>query len=300
MKKIIYTFGLFLPLIFSSCSSDNQQEVEVPQKVTSLKRVFESKTLHHTLTLYSPDGSLYKGYNTLTIEIKDKEGNICDVDSLEFTPMMTMTQKNFKHTCPHQRVFQKAGRFFQGYSLFQMETGDAGYWDLNFTYTIAKEKYKVEGQRVEIKEKNGIYSSFKSFTSPLDGAKYFISLANHSPKIGLNKSVKIMLKSVRAGEVVDGVKQMEFFTPEGYTIEIDPRMAGVEMGNHSSANNIQPVLGDDGLYVATLNYTMGGNWTLNFIIKNDKGEVVAGSEVEDGNVDSKSNVAIEVDVPNDK
>lgn len=288
-----------MPCVFASCNKDDNNQTEKPT-FPALKKVTEIVANEHTLTVYSSDGYLYKGYNSISVELKDKNGKVLTPQSVAFNPLMTMVKMNFKHSCPHQTNFIQNGNLFEGYSLFQMQTGDAGYWELNFTYNIAGKEYKIENQRVEIKEKKGLYTNFKSFMNETTKQRYFIALANHSPKIGLNKDVKIMLKSVKIGDITNGVKQMEFFTPEGYTLEIDPRMAGVEMGNHSSPNNSQPVFGNDGLYTATINYTMGGNWTLNFIIKNEKGEIVGGSAVDATDVVSKSNIAIEVDVPNDK
>ena len=51
------------------------------------------------------------------------------------------------------------------------------------------------------------------------------------------------------------------------------------MGNHSSPNNKDLVQGDDGFYHGVVNYTMTGNWTLNFIFMNQNGKILKGTEV---------------------
>lgn len=51
------------------------------------------------------------------------------------------------------------------------------------------------------------------------------------------------------------------------------------MGNHTSPNNQDLTQRDDGLYHGVVNYTMTGNWTLNFILVNQNGLIVKGTEV---------------------
>jgi len=51
------------------------------------------------------------------------------------------------------------------------------------------------------------------------------------------------------------------------------------MGNHTSPNNVDLTRHDDGLYYGVVNYTMTGNWTLNFILVNQNGFIVKGTEV---------------------
>ncbi len=129
-----------------------------------------------------------------------------------------------------------------------------------------------------------------------DNMKYRLSFIDYKPFNGLNKDVKFKLVKV---------EDTKEFTVKDYIIKMDPRMAGEEMGNHSSEGNIDPKYNKvDGLYHATISYSMGGNWTLNFIIKNNKNKIIAGSSVncihgsEVCDVNSKSTVALEVDVPN--
>jgi hypothetical protein len=51
------------------------------------------------------------------------------------------------------------------------------------------------------------------------------------------------------------------------------------MGNHSSINNKDLTQQNDGLYHGVVNYTMTGNWTLNFIMLNQNGKILKGTEV---------------------
>jgi len=51
------------------------------------------------------------------------------------------------------------------------------------------------------------------------------------------------------------------------------------MGNHSSPNNQDLTQQSDGLYHGVVNYTMTGNWTLNFILQDESGQTIKGTEV---------------------
>jgi len=64
-------------------------------------------------------------------------------------------------------------------------------------------------------------------------------------------------------------------------LQLDPRMPEPSMGNHSSPNIKDLKQQNDGLYHGVVNYTMTGNWTLNFIMQNQDGQIIKGTVVPD-------------------
>lgn len=306
MKKFLSIVAIAISLV--SCLKD--EDIDKPVICPIMREVAVQSNENHRITIFSNDGKLYQGYNNITVSITDiKTNENVKVDKVTFNPEMTMKMKkmNFKHSCPHSKQFKKEGDLFKGYALFQMKTNKMGFWELNFTYTIAGKEYKVEKIKVEVKEKKGLYSTFKKFKGT-DKKSYYLSLVEHNPKIGLNEDVKLMLVKVEGtGKVENGIKDLQFTTPKDYMIKLDPRMAGEEMGNHSSEGNKNPKYdAQDDLFHMTVGYSMGGNWTLNFMIEDKNGKLIAGSKVDcdlskdgqDCDVNSKSTVALEVDVPN--
>ena len=87
--------------------------------------------------------------------------------------------------------------------------------------------------------------------------------------------------------IIGGKGYLQLFYASTYTIannyflELDPRMPGEDMGNHSSPDNQDLTQGIDGFYHGKVNYTMSGYWTLNFILKDTQKRVIKGTEVPD-------------------
>ncbi|MCI2230015.1 hypothetical protein MC378_12625 [Polaribacter sp. MSW13] len=107
-------------------------------------------------------------------------------------------------------------------------------------------------------------------------------MAPQSPNVAENDLVAGIYKYNQptniAGDFPDPT-QFSYSVVENHTLLIDPRMSEPSMGNHSSLNNVDLTQQDDNLYHGVVNYTMTGNWTLNFILKDENNEVVKGTEV---------------------
>ncbi len=122
-----------------------------------------------------------------------------------------------------------------------------------------------------------------SFTGN-DEEVYIIALvAPQRPKIAENELIAGIYKRNKpdgdpSGDVPDA-SQFSYTEVSDYTLQLDPRMPEPSMGNHSSTNNRDLTQADDGLYHGVVNYTMTGNWTLNFIMQNANGKIIKGTEV---------------------
>src|SRR5690606_6052290 len=73
--------------------------------------------------------------------------------------------------------------------------------------------------------------------------------------------------------------QFSYAEVENSKLLLYPRMPEPSMGNHPSPNKVDMTQQAGGMYHAVVNYTMNGNWTLNFILLNQSGEVIKGTEV---------------------
>ena len=107
-------------------------------------------------------------------------------------------------------------------------------------------------------------------------------MAPQKPRVAENALVAGIYKynepTEPAGTFPD-LAQFSYSEVSNYTLLLDPRMPEPSMGNHSSPNNVDLAQQADGLYYGTVNYTMTGEWTLNFILKNQTGGVIKGTEV---------------------
>lgn len=109
----------------------------------------------------------------------------------------------------------------------------------------------------------------------IDDEQYIIALVEpHKPKVAENPILAgIYKRNKTASPTYSEVK--------GYVLQLDPRMPEASMGNHSSPNNKDLYPGEDDLYRGIVNYTMTGNWTLNFMLVNPDGRIIKGTKVPD-------------------
>ena len=116
-----------------------------------------------------------------------------------------------------------------------------------------------------------------------DDEQYFIALvAPQSPGVAENDLVAGIYKYNKPTNLEGAfpdLSQYSYSIVTDYTLYLDPRMPEPSMGNHSSPNNQDLTQQSDSLYHGVVNYTMTGNWTLNFIFQNDSGRIIKGTEV---------------------
>jgi len=117
-----------------------------------------------------------------------------------------------------------------------------------------------------------------------DDEQYVIALISpRKPTVSENKLLAGIYKLNKPLDLSPGSFpdqfQFSYSQVEDYTLKLDPRMPEPSMGNHSSPNNKDLVQESDGLYHGIVNYTMTGNWTLNFVLLNPARKVIRGTEV---------------------
>ena len=237
----------------------------------------------YTVSIEALNGTLYKGYNEIHLKIENTNNNVFLEDSdVTFLPIMTDANGN-KSSCPHdyQLVFDGTEAYYLGYAVFTSESDSTVDWQLYIDFTVNDEMHSVN-QTITVAEQTNLNLNMTAFTGN-NNEQYFIALiAPQSPSVSENDLIAGIYKynktTTPAGNFPDP-SQFSYSKVENHTLYIDPRMPEPSMGNHSSPNNQDLTQESDGLYYGVVNYTMTGNWTLNFILKDESGQTIKGTEV---------------------
>lgn len=287
MKKAIF----FLTAVWfavASCTKDKTDyKAEIDTEVTEYDEFKEAVTLHsegYTISIEALNGTFYKGYNEIRLEITDSQTNEkANASAVTFLPIMT-NAKGSKMSSPHRYdlVYRPDDNYFSGYSVFTSESSSDGSWELYISFTVAGHIHTAK-QNISIQEQTNKNLNMAAFTGK-DDEQYVIALVSpQKPNAGENKLIAGIYKfnnptNTPSGSFPDP-SQFSYTEVSGYTLLLDPRMPEPSMGNHSSPNNKDLMQQDDGLYHGVVNYTMTGNWTLNFIMLNQQGQILKGTVV---------------------
>jgi uncharacterized ubiquitin-like protein YukD len=281
----LFIMGLLLTVV--SCTLDKTNyEDEINTAVPEHYEFKEAVTIakdDYTISIEALNGTFYQGYNEIRVKIinaKTKE-NI-SASSFTFLPVMTSGDGS-RTSCPHRYSLnnQSTGQYFAGYSVFTNTSNAGRTWKLYMSFTMNQKTYTVD-KEVTVQEQLNKNLNMTSFTGN-DGEQYFIALVSpQKPQVAENKLVAGVYKynkPTATGGSFPDPSQFSYSEVSGYTLLLDPRMPEPSMGNHSSPNNKDLIQGNDGLYQGVVNYTMTGNWTLNFIMLNQNGKIIKGTKV---------------------
>lgn len=248
------------------------------------KEAFVKDTAGYSIRVQTVNGTFRKGYGALRLVITHSEtGQLVIPTAVTFLPVKTDMDGNTV-SCPHRYdlVYQPDEQYFSGYSVFTSESNTYESWKLYIGFTVAGQTYEVI-QAIRVEQQTNPNLGITMFTGK-DEEEYVIALtAPQQPKVGENKLVAGIYKFNKPAQVSSGIfpdpLQFSYTKVYGYTLLLDPRMPEPSMGNHSSPYNMDLTQQSDGLYHGVVNYTMTGNWTLNFILLNPEGEVLKGTKV---------------------
>lgn len=275
IKKAGFYIAIIGLLLVACTKEKTDYEAERGNTVednTEFKEVTSLISSGYNVRIEAPGGVLYRGYNDIHVKINKQQNNEpVAVSAVKLLPIQTNVQGR-KIVCPHQSVMDYTldGSYFSGYSVFTDESSAAANWSLEIDFTIGGQTFTAT-QNITVKPQVNKNRNITTLTGK-DGEQYLIALiAPWKPTVSENKLVAGIYKLDAA--------QSSYTTVNGYTLQLDPRMPEPSMGNHSSPNNKDLVQQADGLYHGVVNYTMTGNWTLNFILVNQNGRVIAGTEV---------------------
>lgn len=278
-----FSFSMLVLFILSSCTVDKTDyESEIN---TAVPEYFEFKEAvsvikgDYKVSVEALNGTFYKGYNEIRLKIINvAAASGITAENVTFLPVISYTGNNWT-TCPHRHipVYREQGSYYSGYAVFTTESG-TGTWELNIDFEKEGQKYEVS-LPISVKEQVNKNRNMALFTGN-DDKQYIIALiAPQKPRVSENKLVAGIYQYNGDTEAFPTDPKSAYMEVEGYTLQLDPRMPEPSMGNHSSLNNRDLTQGMDGLYHGIVNYTMTGNWTLNFILLNTNGKIVRGTVV---------------------
>lgn len=287
VKKITF-FLTAMCFAVASCTKDKTDyEAEIDTLVPEYHEFKEAVAVHsdgYDISIEALNGTFFKGYNEIRLKITDSQTNKkANTAAATFLPIRT-TSNGSKVSCPHRYdlVDKPDDGYFSGYSVFTDESDADGSWELYISFTIAGQTHTAK-QPISVQQQTNKNLNMTTFTGKND-QRYFIALVSpQKPKVGENELVAGIYRYNKPTNPPSGnfpdASQFSYAEVSDYTLQLDPRMPEPSMGNHSSPNNKDLIQQSDGLYHGVVNYTMTGNWTLNFILLNQQGQILKGTIV---------------------
>lgn len=279
--KLKYIIPVLFISLFTSCSSDDDNDIAPVNEVENLVKVKDITNDTHTIELYTQNGKFYTGYNDVSIRIKDNtDKKYIESATIKWNPMMQM--ETMKHSCPKSEVSKVSNKttVYNGFIIYQMTGMNSTGWSLKITYTIDNQEYTAEDTIMVMQsDKQNVTTVMGS-----DDTKYILALIEPTtPKIAVN-------------DIIIGLYKMENMTTfpvvENYTIALDPRMPS--MGNHSSPNNLDLTYDKTKYrYTGKLSLTMSGYWVLNLKLINNQDTLLKGEDITDSNTQSSLYLELE-------
>lgn len=286
MEKTI----LFLTVLccaFISCTkekTDYEAEIDtiIPER-DEFEQVTSFQNGPYTIHIEALGGHFYQGYNPIRVKVS-APGQPA-VSTATLLPILSISDGQIS-SCPHryELVYHAEADYFEGYAVFTHPSSATADWNLHIGLSAADQQYNSKHQ-VSVQQQDNKNLNMTSFTGN-DGEDYVIALvAPQKPKVAENKLTAGIYKfnrpTARPSVSSPDPALFSYSEAEGYTLQLDPRMPEPSMGNHTSPNNKDLVQGPDKLYHGVVNYTMTGNWTLNFILFNRQGRIIKGTVVPD-------------------
>lgn len=277
MKNFIYLLAAFF--VVAACTiekTDYESETNtlVPDN-KEFKEVFSIAKATYKISVEALQGHLYQGYNEVRLKVYQADSNqLVEGVKVRLLPVLT-TSKGDRESCPnlHELVYDKQGQYYSGYSVFTKMSKE-GTWELSIQLEVQNQKIEMT-QVILVEEQLNKNLNMTSFIGQ-DQEEYTIALvAPIQPKVAENTLVAGIFKLNKTAETLEKAYEVV----DGYTLYLDPRMPEPSMGNHSSPNNRDLTQKEDGFYYGVVNYTMTGNWTLNFILQNKQGRILKGTKV---------------------
>lgn len=282
--KLFNVLSVLFLLVISSCTLDmtdyEAERNDTVEEIVEFRETVNITTNNYRISIESLNGKFYKGYNEIRLKITQNNVSVTNSD-VTFLPISTTTNGE-QSSCPHlyNLTYNATEGYYSGYVVYTNES-NVNDWKLYVSFSKGAEIYKVE-QAIEVLEQKNMNLNMTSFLGK-DGEQYYIALVGpQKPKVAENKLVAGIYKynkPTTTSSTFPDPTQFSYSEVKGYTLALDPRMPEPSMGNHSSPNNKDLVQESDGLYHGVVNYTMTGNWTLNFILYNQNGLILKGTKV---------------------
>ena len=279
MKFLKYLMAAWLFTMLSCTLDRTDYEAEINTEVTENSDFKEAATLtsgDYKISVGALNGTFNKGYNDLHVKVfNTKTQQAAEPSNVRVVAVFTNAE-GAQYSAPHPTNAELMnGKYFKTYTVFPEQSTQGGQWELHISFTLGGQTYKLQ-QGVDVQAQNNKNLNIVSFTGN-DNQQYIIALvAPQKPQVAENDLIAGIYK-YQASEGAEA--PFTYAEVKGYTLQLDPRMPEPSMGNHSSLNNKDLVQKNDGFYHGVVNYTMTGNWTLNFIMLNQNSKIIKGTVV---------------------
>lgn len=252
-----YLYGMFMIMSVTLISCVKEQFPTLQKPAITKNKIAET-TLGNTtikLTLYSAYDSLFVGYNPLYISLKDTvAGNEISNATVTIKPVMDMM--TMKHSCPvDQPVYDATGKTYTGAAAFIMATQGAMGWTIGITTSINGSTH-TNTIPVTVKATPSSIKLISSVKDQNDVFHYVTLVHPQKPeqKTGMNDLEVAVYKRT---------DMMNFPAVDGLTLSFIPTMPSM---GHDSPNNVNPVGIGNGHYKGKVNFSMTGDWRLDFTL----------------------------------
>lgn len=255
MKKL-YTIA-FLLTVFAACKKDSNTTISTDPK-EGLIKVSEGYALGAAtrIELWSQT-SITTGYHKLFLALYDSLSNRSITKAaIAVLPVMDMDMNGMQmsHAAPCYQPESNIAEntLFPCAAVFTMP-GTVGQSKWSFKVTVKKEGQDRSAiALLPIDVKASLPARVKMI-STADGTKLVVScFFPVPPKIGINE---VELSIHRQQD------KMTFLPVDDYAVLMTPEMPAM---GHGSPNNINPVVTKNGPYKGKVNFTMSGEWRINF------------------------------------
>ena len=282
---VLITVICFTVISCTKDKTDYQAEIDtvIPDQ-TDFKEAAQIRSGNYTLSIEALNGSFYQSYNEIRVKIRHTgSGQEVSPAAVTFLPIAT-SANGTNSTCPHLQAltYDQDGKFYSGYAIYTLESNSETSWKLHLTFTIDGHVHEVM-HPIAVEPQSNKNLNTTTFIGQ-DGETYLIALIGpRRPQVGENELIAGIYKKTNTASLPESKSQdllhEAYMEVKNYTLQLDPRMPEPSMGNHSSPNNKDLRQQEDNVYRGVVNYTMTGNWTLNFIMLNENGKIVKGTVV---------------------
>ena len=254
MKKSFLAFALptciCMLLVLISCTKNSVSEID---PTIGLIKQAEGYAIGAStkVVMYTKQSTISTGYTKFYVALYDSiSGARIEDAHVELNPLMNMGM--MKHSAPYEDPASAVAvdHLFPCSVVFIMSS-TAGSWSIDLN--VHNHHTNKEGSlTIPITVTDPLKPTIHSFTSKIDGAKYFVALIDPTaPKVGINDMELAIYKKV---------SMMSFPADSSLSVILNPEMP--TMG-HGSPNNINPTHVSNGHYKGKVNFTMTGLWKLN-------------------------------------
>lgn len=285
MKRMLYLCASTL-LVMLSCTKEKTnypaETGTAAPKADYFAEAYKVQNGKYNVIIEALNGKFCQGYNEIRVRINHAQPELSKgIDEVTLLPIYTDAGGQ-NTSCPHGYRMHKSaqGDYYQSYVVFTEQSNPLSAWTLYINFAADGQQHEVQ-QVLTVSAQDNTNLGMVRFDGN-DSQQYIIALiAPRTPKVGAQhlQAGIFRLETTAQPSYSPLQEQSRYVMVPGYNLLLDPRMPEPAMGNHSSPHNQDLVQREDGVYQGVVNYTMTGNWTLNFILLDALGYPIKGTAV---------------------